>query len=509
MAHLRVADDIEPGNDTMSGSVVVIPRGWTARAVLPLGPKNKNVKDGGALCAGKEPTDANDTTYVFAFKGNNTCEFHRYNTITNAWVAKESIPAVNALGKKKRVKKGSSLAFGTDGKVYATKGNNTLEFWEYTPTLGLGARRRLPRVEPGRPALGQASAPSDRRSMSPRMAREIPRGMTVPVPRNGSRKSLPEYAYPWVQKADVPPGAKTCKEGVSAVAVKTGGSDYIYVLKGSGTQEFYRYDIAGKTWDLTLPLAPGGLSGKPYKNGSCLAYDGGDTIYCLKGSYNELAAYSILGRTWVNKGPLPFIAPPGTRKKKVKDGAGMAYYGKSVYSLKGGNTDEFWVFSTTDQLWHVQLQLTAGPRKVKGGGALTFADANRSLYALRGNNTREYWEYGPLSADDSPLAANTGLKSVQGQSAVRSLQFALSVTPNPFTSSLNPSISYSLPRAGNMSLRLYDVTGTLVGTLVSGYHPAGSYSYSLLTTHHSLASGVYLLKFETESYRTTEKLVIE
>ena len=83
------------------------------------------------------------------------------------------------------------------------------------------------------------------------------------------------------------------------------------------------------------------------------------------------------------------------------------------------------------------------------------------------------------------------------------------MSPNPTTSSLNSFISYSLPDAGSVSLKLYDVTGKLVSTLASGYHPAGSYYYSLLTTHYSLASGVYLLKFETEGYNTTEKLVIE
>ncbi len=424
--------------------------GWGAQISLPSGPKGKMVKDGGALAYGKEPTDANDTGYVYALKGNNRCEFYRYNTITGDWMAKESIPALNRNMKKKGVKKGSSLAFGINGKVYATKGNNTLDFWQYDPAIGV-----------------------------------------------------------WTQRADVPTGAKACKEGVGAVAVKEGSVNYIYLLRGSGTQDFYRYNADDNTWDLTLPTAPGGLSGKTYKNGSCLAYDNGDTIYCLKGSYNEFAAYSISSRTWMTRNPLPLIAPPGTKKKKVKDGAGMACYGKSVYALKGGNTDEFWMFSTTDQQWHVQPQFTVGSKKVKGGGALTFADANKSLYAFRGNNTLEFWKYGPLSTDGYPLAANGVQKSVQGQSAVRSPQFALSIIPNPFTSSLNPSISYSLPVAGKVSLKLYDVTGKLVSTLASGYHPAGSYRTGLSAVNGRLSAGVYLLKFETADYRTTDKLVIE
>ena len=421
---------------------------WLRMADLPPGAKSKGIKDGGALCSGKE--SGNDTGFVYAFKGNNRYEFYRYNTITNTWIARESIPASNRLGRKKGVKKGSSLACGTDGKIYATKGGSSLDFWQYDPAIGV-----------------------------------------------------------WTQKADVPVGAKACKEGVGAVAVKEGADHYIYLLRGSGTYDFYRYNTATDAWDVTLPPAPGGLSGKAYKNGSCLAYDNGDTVYCLKGSCNEFAAYSISGKTWENRNPLPMVAPPGTRNKKVKDGAGMACNGRSVYALKGGSTDEFWMFSAAEQFWQVQTQLPVGSKRVKGGGALTLADGNKSLYAFRGNNTREYWKYGPVGADGLRLPANGQPKAVQGNSSFVIRHSSLSIAPNPFTSSLNPSISYCLPTPGHVSLKLYEVSGKLVSTLVEGYHPAGSYSYSLLTIHQSPASGIYVIRLDSDSYHATEKLVIE
>jgi hypothetical protein len=424
--------------------------GWTRLLDVPPGPKSKNVKDGGALAFGKEATDANDTGYVYAFKGNNRYEFYRYNTITGAWIGRDSIPAMGRSGKKKAVKKGSALIVGTDSKVYGAKGNNTVEFWCYDPTKPAG---------------------SD-----------------------------------WTQLNDVPTGAKALKEGTGLAAVKYLGTDYIYFLKGSGTLEFYRYNTNVPGWETMAP-APTGNSGKPYKNGSCLTYDGVDTIFCLKGSYNEFAAYSISGRNWVTKDTMPKKAPPGTKKTKVKDGAGIAYYSKAVYALKGGNTNEFWMFSCADQQWHIQTQLTAGSKKVKGGGALTFAASNNSLYAFRGNNTLEFWSYGPLSADGYQLAANGQPKDVQGQTTAHSPQFALAISPNPFATST--TINYTLPKSGSFSLRLYDVTGKLVSTLASGYHPAGAYSYSLLTTHYSLAGGIYLLKLETEGNTTTSKLIIE
>jgi hypothetical protein len=77
------------------------------------------------------------------------------------------------------------------------------------------------------------------------------------------------------------------------------------------------------------------------------------------------------------------------------------------------------------------------------------------------------------------------------------------------TSSLNPLISYSLPAAGRISLELFDVSGKLVSTLVSGYHPAGSYSCLLPTAHYSLACGVYLVRLETAGRQAVRKLVLE
>jgi len=46
--------------------------------------------------------------------------------------------------------------------------------------------------------------------------------------------------------------------------------------------------------------------------------------------------------------------------------------------------------------------------------------------------------------------------------------------PNPLRS--HTQISYALPTAGNVSLRVYDVTGRTVRTLTSGFQKAGNYS---------------------------------
>jgi hypothetical protein len=101
-----------------------------------------------------------------------------------------------------------------------------------------------------------------------------------------------------------------------------------------------------------------------------------------------------------------------------------------------------------------------------------------------------------------------GASGLAENSAVRTQQFALSIAPNPFTSHQPPAtIHYSLPKAGDVGLKLYDISGKLVSTLASGFRPAGSYSYSLLAAQHSLVRGIYLLRMETVNRTLCQKLV--
>lgn len=414
--------------------------GWIQLPDVPIGPKQKKVKDGGCLtyCA------RNDTDYVYIVKGNNTFEFYQFNTNTNSYGSGlDSIPAIGRSGKKKGVKKGGAIAeCHQTGKIYLVKGASTLEFWEYDPATNN-----------------------------------------------------------WTQKADVPTGGKPIKEGCGLASVQRGDTNFIYLLKGSGTTEFYRYNTQTDAWE-TKANAPLGASGKAFKNGSCITTgippESDLTIYALKAAVNEFYAYDVNSDVWATKASLPFIGRSG-KKKKAKDGAAIAYHEPSVYCLKGGNTLEFWKW--TEDAW-VQLQDmgAGGGKSVKAGGALVYAASRHALYALRGNNTNEFWMYGlSCSPGDGSAASNiatgTGVVTATG----------LRIAPNPFTNAT--TISYSLPVAGHVSLKLYDVTGKLVTTIVQGRYDAGNYTAQI--TGDRRASGTYFLKLETGTTTTTAKLIIE
>lgn len=76
--------------------------------------------------------------------------------------------------------------------------------------------------------------------------------------------------------------------------------------------------------------------------------------------------------------------------------------------------------------------------------------------------------------------------------------------PNPF----NPStkINYRLALAGNVSLRVYDVLGKEVATLISEEKPAGNYSIDFNAA--GLSSGIYFYTLKENNLIQTKKMIL-
>jgi len=76
--------------------------------------------------------------------------------------------------------------------------------------------------------------------------------------------------------------------------------------------------------------------------------------------------------------------------------------------------------------------------------------------------------------------------------------------PNPFNAITK--ISYGLPEASRVSIRLYDISGRLVATLVDGDIQAGC--HSVTWEAGSVATGVYLVRMETQEFKVVRKLIL-
>ncbi|MCX6170023.1 MAG: alpha-amylase family glycosyl hydrolase [Ignavibacteriales bacterium] len=78
--------------------------------------------------------------------------------------------------------------------------------------------------------------------------------------------------------------------------------------------------------------------------------------------------------------------------------------------------------------------------------------------------------------------------------------------PNPF----NPStvISYQLPAGTHVSLKIYDLLGREVATLVNEFKQAGRYDSQFSIKNYQLPSGVYFYRLQAGNFVQTKKMII-
>ncbi len=76
--------------------------------------------------------------------------------------------------------------------------------------------------------------------------------------------------------------------------------------------------------------------------------------------------------------------------------------------------------------------------------------------------------------------------------------------PNPFNPSTN--ISFSIPEGQHISLKVFDISGREVATLVDGFRNVGEYSVSFNASN--LSSGVYFYRLETADFTQTRRMLL-
>jgi len=83
--------------------------------------------------------------------------------------------------------------------------------------------------------------------------------------------------------------------------------------------------------------------------------------------------------------------------------------------------------------------------------------------------------------------------------------------PNPFNPSTTikfsiPSVTLSGVEGSRVQLKIYDVLGNEIATLVNEYRPAGMYNVQF--TMNNLASGIYFYKLQAGSFFQTKKMIL-
>jgi hypothetical protein len=76
--------------------------------------------------------------------------------------------------------------------------------------------------------------------------------------------------------------------------------------------------------------------------------------------------------------------------------------------------------------------------------------------------------------------------------------------PNPFNSTTY--ISFSIPVSGNVTLKVFDLLGNEVTTLVNRYQERGE--YNVILQADNFASGIYFYPLTSGSFTASKKLIL-
>jgi hypothetical protein len=117
-----------------------------------------------------------------------------------------------------------------------------------------------------------------------------------------------------------------------------------------------------------------------------------------------------------------------------------------------------------------------------------------------GNPSGDEWNYGenfPIHILATPTYARNNYRT--------QVKFVLEQNyPNPF----NPTtkISWQTPVSGQQVLKVYDISGREVATLVNEYRPAGNYEISF--DGSKLSSGIYIYSLQSGKYISVKKMIL-
>lgn len=163
-------------------------------------------------------------------------------------------------------------------------------------------------------------------------------------------------------------------------------------------------------------------------------------------------------------------------------------------------TAEAWVFDLWTHRW-TQLFPAGTAPSARWGAAGIHDAANDRMVVFGGYDgvvKNDVWALNDLSDTATGVGRSPAPAAVLHPNV-----------PNPF----NPSttISYELPAATPVSLRIYDVAGRLVRTLAGGVAPAGAHTRQWDGRDDrgaAVASGVYILRLEAGGTALTRKMVL-
>lgn len=175
----------------------------------------------------------------------------------------------------------------------------------------------------------------------------------------------------------------------------------------------------------------------------------------------------------------------------------VAYGGRKIYYKNINNIDQLWIIGANGSILY-SGNLGNSWQSVTFNSShsyedLTFSGNNQTGIHIVGNNGMIIY------------SENTGGVNINETSNFNPKFFTLYQNyPNPF----NPStvIKYSLKKSGYVSIKVFDLEGKEIQTLVSEHKKTGIYEVNFYSGN--LSSGIYFYKLESNNFTDTKKMIL-
>lgn len=320
------------------------------------------------------------------------------------------------------------------------------------------------------------------------------------------------------------PGAtfiyKTTNGGANWVQVYTIAGGFINTIKMVSASNGYAFgDVLAGNW-LMLKTVDGGASwtslatiaGTGDGRNNCLQITGNNMWFGT--GQNTVLRSTNLGVNWTvatvtgitgqvtgiqfNSATVGLVG--GATMSKSTDGgttwALLAASGTGTISGIEGSGNDYWyvrgttIYRSTDvgATWTLVHTQTAAQNDIS-----LVADANTCMVG---------WSAGASGTISKMTGTPVGINDPSSQ--IPSAYSLMQNYPNPFNPTTN--ITFALPVAGNVELKIYDITGKEVASLVNTYVNAGTHSVSF--DAGAYASGIYIYKITAGTFTDSKKMVL-
>lgn len=345
--------------------------------------------------------------YIYLTRGANTNNFYRFNVGTTAWETIANTPQLTQYV--------GSIGVGdtATGFVYVFRGNGTYDFWKYNPRnntfVGLAELPNTPNTGGDLIYMdnyvyfrrGNSSASMYRYNVSiggtwgtmtnsPATFADDTRGVRAGNYLYYLRGSGTNSFYMLDPSAGLNGTWSTLMNtpvtmNYGAALVYPGSGNYIYATRGGISRTFMRYTIGvGETWSdsLVADLPDNAEAGY----GSRMVSDGTDIYYISGSGITKIFKYTIANNTWTELGNIPFSPYYGTD---------ISYYNGKIYAISGNLKSDYWEYTISTNTWRLLSPLQAyGLTEVGSwtGGSIT-NDGNGNFYVEAGNNNTRFFSY--------------------------------------------------------------------------------------------------------------------